>query len=133
MPLDFNRKMKKGKKTKKRCDFGCWQRLVWAMARHQMSRGREREASPVALAGHQGHQGHLGHRVTLSNGHLFEGGHLLAVKRAACQDTPLPSLKQILHVKKILRNADGVPLNGERVVIPTSLRQAILKSLHSEH
>ena len=62
------------------------------MARHQMSRGREREASPVALAGHQGH---LGHRVTLSNGHLFEGGHLLAVERVACQDTPLPDLSRV--------------------------------------
>ena len=92
LPLDFNRKMKKGKKTKKRRDFGCWQRPVWATARHQMPRGREREASPVALAGHQGH---LGHRVTLSNGHLFEGGHLLAVERAACQDTPLSDLSRV--------------------------------------
>merc|ERR1711893_304531 len=38
---------------------------------------------------------------------------------SGCQDTPMPHLKQYLRVKKNLRNADGVPMNGDRVIIPT--------------
>ena len=52
---------------------------------------------------------------------------------SGCQETSLPHLKQYLRVKRNLRNADGVPMNGDRVIIPTSLRQAVLEILHSAH
>ena len=42
-PPDFKRKGKKGKRRKNGLTLGCWQRLVWAMARHQMSREKEKK------------------------------------------------------------------------------------------
>ena len=47
---------------------------------------------------------------------------------SGCQETSLPHLKQYLRVKRSLRNADDeVPMNGDRVIIPPSLRQAVLE------
>ena len=52
---------------------------------------------------------------------------------SGCRETSQPHLKQYLRVKRNLRNADGVPMNGDRVIIPPSLRQAVLEILHSAH
>ena len=52
---------------------------------------------------------------------------------SGCPETTMEHLKPYLRVKKNLRTIDGVPMNGDRVVIPLSLRESILEILHSAH
>ena len=52
---------------------------------------------------------------------------------AGCQDTSNEHLKPYLRVRKNLRTIDGVPMNGDRVIIPECLRDSILEILHSAH
>ena len=52
---------------------------------------------------------------------------------AGCPETTQDHLKPYLRVRKNLRTIDGVPMNGDRVVIPLSLRKQILDVLHSAH
>ena len=52
---------------------------------------------------------------------------------AGCQETTTEHLKPYLRVKKNLRTIDGVPMNGDGVIIPVFLRESILEILHSAH
>ena len=52
-----------------------------------------------------------------------------------CKETTIEHLKPYFRVKKISAQLMGylLPMNGDRVIIPVSLRESILEILHSTH